>query len=120
MATTAPPTLVNGPYVKGKGYEALFSLALDTTDATGILTVDLTSYFSYVWDVIVGSNDTLADNGYKYQAVCPGRTTALTSTNLSISVHQSDDAVDALDVVASTSLATVGALMITVVGKAAV
>lgn len=120
MGTAVTVTRVNGPDVKGSGYEAQFSLALDSTDATGIQTIDLTDYFSYVWDCQVGGNDTLADNGYKIQAVLPGRTVPLTATNLSISVHQSDDAVDPLDAVASTSLSAIGALMITVTGKAAV
>jgi len=110
-----PTAAVSG----GQTYMGIFSLLLDTTDATGIQTVDLTSYFKYVDCVLVGDNDTLADNAYKFQAICPARTTAITSTNVSISVHYSATSEGALVPVASTDLGAVGALKIVVYGRKA-
>jgi len=62
MATTATPTLTAGPAVGPLGQECEFTLLLDTTDGSGLMTVDLTDYFSYVTNVeICGS---LASTGY--------------------------------------------------------
>ena len=120
MGTAATPTLISGLNIAGDCYMGIFSLALDTTDNTGIQTVDLTDWFSYLYIGVIGDNDTLADNGYKYQMILPSSATAITDTNVSVSVHQSDDAVDPLDAVASAGLTAVGALKIIVWGRAAV
>jgi hypothetical protein len=123
MGTAAAVTAIVKPTAAvagGQTYMGVFSLALDATDATGIQTVDLTDYFKYVDAVIVGDNDTLADNGYKAQAICPARTTALTATNVSISFHQSAGSAAAMAAVTSTDLSDIGALKIVVYGRKAV
>ena len=122
MGTAITLTKLQGPIKKpgGGGVEYLFSGALDTTDATGIQTMDVTSYFGYVHNIEVGSNDTLADNGYKLQGKDPGATTAVTSTNCEISVHQSKGSNAAMDPVESTDLSAIGAVKIKITGKAAI
>jgi hypothetical protein len=101
----------------GQTYMGIFSLELDTTDATGIQTVDLTSYFKYVDCAFPCDNDTLADNAYAFRMICPERTTAITATNVSISVHYGPTSEGALVPVASTDLGAVGALKIVVYGR---
>lgn len=123
MGTAATPTVIVKPTAAvagGQTYIGIFSLALDSTDATGIQTVDLRTWFKYVDAVVIADNDTLADNGYKYQAILPTRTTAITATNVAISVHQSAGSAAALAPVTSTSLTAVGALKIIVYGRKAV
>jgi len=107
----------SAPVAGSQTYMGIFSLLLSTTDATGIDTVDLTDYFTYVDAVFVGDNDTLADNGYKIQAICPTRTTAITATNVAVSVHQSAGSAAAMAAVASTDLTAIGAVKIVVYGR---
>lgn len=123
MGTVATPTAIVKPAAPAAGsqtYMGVFSIAFDETDATGITTVDLTSYFKYVDAVIVCDNDTLADNGYKVQGICPARTVAITATNVQLSVHQSAGSAAAMAAVASTDLSSIGALKILVYGRKAV
>jgi hypothetical protein len=96
----------------------VFSVELDTTDANGqILITNLATYFRYVDAIVVGDNDTLADNGYKYQALCPARTVAVSASNIIVTVHQSAGAASAMAAVASTDLSAVGALKLVVYGR---
>lgn len=120
MGTVATATKISGLNIAGDLYMAIYSLALDTNDANGCETVDLTSDFSYLYAAVTGDNDTLADNGYVYRAILPAYGTAITSSNVLISVHQSDDAVDPLDTAANATMTTVGALKLIVWGRAAV
>src|SRR3972149_3097107 len=128
MGTKETPTQYGGLVACGSGldYMGIFKLLLDTTDGTGIQTVDLTAYFKTVQGVLIGGNDTLADNAYVYRAVEPGPTVALTSTNLAISVHWgptvggSGAAAGGVAATASAAVTNVGALTILVFGQRAI
>jgi hypothetical protein len=122
MATALTATAIvkpAAPIAGSQTYMGLFSCLFDDTDATGITTLDLTDYFKYVDAVVVCDNDTLADNGYKVQAICPARTTALTATNLAFSVHQSAGSAAAMAAVTSTDMSAIGALKVLVFGRKA-
>lgn len=122
MATALTATTIvrpSKPVGGSQTYMGIYSCLFDDTDATGITTLDLTGDFKYVDAVFVGDNDTLADNGYKVQPICPARTTALTATNLAFSVHMSAGAAAVMGVVASADLSAIGAMKIVVYGRKA-
>src|SRR3989304_5179414 len=58
MGTAATPTQYGGLVACGSGldYMGIFKLLLDTTDGTGIQTVDLTAYFKTVQGALIGGN----------------------------------------------------------------
>lgn len=117
MGTTATPTKTGGPNVKrGIGVEYEFTLLFDTTDASGLMTIDLTSYFSYLGTcTITGS---LAATGYVCEIQKVDKGTALTSTNLIIGVYEAGADAAPLDPVASTDVsAVVTGLTIVATGK---
>ncbi len=119
MATTAAATLITGPEVVGGAYQAEFTLAPDTTDGNGELTIDLTDHFGYIdgfWEI-----GQTAPAGYVVQFEHPVRTTAVTSTNIKIGVYEAGADAAALDAVASTDVSTILAgLTICVRGKKAI
>lgn len=120
MAATV--TKIATPAPIGNGMKiGVFSVALDNSYPSGGEAIDLTDYFDYVYSVSIGGNDTLADNQYKFDALLPGATTALTSSNLLITAYWDPadaGAAEAFDeVTAATDLSAVGALAITVIGK---
>jgi hypothetical protein len=120
MATTATPTKTRGLDGQGGiGHVGQFTLVLDTTDASGLMTLDLTSYFSYVDSVsIVGS---LAATGYVVEIQKPAKATALTATNLKLGFYEAAADGNPLDAVASTDLsAVITGLTIEVKGKKAI
>lgn len=118
MATTATATLTAGLTTTGIGSLAQFTLGIDTTDADGLVTLDLTAYFGYIHSAkIVGS---LEATGYVTEIQKPELATALTSTNLKIGFYEAGADAAALDPVASTDLsAVIKGLAIEVVGKEA-
>lgn len=121
MATTITPTKVSGPIVLGggAGVKYTFTLVLDTTDANGLMTLDLTSYFGYVEEAVVGGS--LAATGYVTEVQKPAKATALTATNLVIGFYEAGADAAPLDPVASTDLSsTITGLTLTVTGKAAI
>lgn len=124
---SATITKIAGPSkVPGKGVEYSFSVLLDTVHASGGEAIDLTSYLGYLYGGTVDGVDAIADTGYRFSVVGPGRATALTSSNVLISAKQSPahtaatTAATALTEAASVDLSGVGALIITVWGKAAI
>jgi len=114
MATTATPTLTAGPAVGPLGQECEFTLLLDTTDGSGLMTVDLTDYFSYVTNVeICGS---LASTGYVVNIQKPAVT--LSATNVVLGFYEAGADGAELDLVAATDFsAVITGLTIKVTGK---
>ncbi len=121
MGTVAVGTIRTGVTNIGPElYLATYDVLLDTTDATGIMTIDLTADFSTLTFAVCGGNDTLADNGWKYDVITPGFGVALTSSNVEISVYGAGTAGAILDVAASETLTSVGVLQLLVIGTQAV
>ena len=127
MGTAATVTRVSGPMAPGDGtYEGIFSLALDTTDGTGIQTIDLTAYFDEIYSITLGGNDTLADGSRLFGFILPTVGTAITATNVEISAHWSPaktgagEAAEVFDPDTAKSLATVGDMRIVVKGTQAI
>ena len=119
MATTATPTKVWGPKVDGGGVTYQFTLVLDTTTAGGLMTIDLTDYFGYVYDVDLGGS--LAANFYYVEVQKPAAGTALTSTNLALGFSEAGADGAVLDLMNATDMSSaITGLTITVRGKAAI
>jgi hypothetical protein len=119
MAATV--TKISGPIVQpGKGVVYGFSIAFDTSFATGGEPIDLTSYLGYLYGGEVQGMDAIADATRRFDVVGPGRATALTSTNVVITAHHSSGS-DAVDNPSDgEDLSGVGALIIEVWGKGAI
>lgn len=120
MATTATPTKIAGiGVVPGTGlYTGTFTLLFDTTDASGLMTIDLTTWFSKAHSITIGGS--LAATGYVCEIQKVNETTALTATNVKIGVYEAGADGAPLDPVASTDVsAVITGLTITVVGKQA-
>ena len=120
MTTAATPTKTAGPHIKsGIGAEYEFTLLLDTTDASGLMTVDLTDYFDYIRSVQISGS--LAATGYVVEVQKPAVTTALSATNLKLGFYEAGADGAALDPVASTDLsAVITGLTIKANGKPAI
>jgi len=119
MATTATATKTMGLSVlPGIGHIGTFTLLLDTTDASGLLTIDLTTWFKTVETVTIGGS--LAATGYVCEMQKIVRTTDITATNVKMGIYEAGADAAALDPVASTDVsAVVTGLTITVVGTPA-
>ena len=121
MATTATATLRSGPAaISGLGVKAIFELTLDTTDANGELTLDLTSYFYGIHGItILGSDGT---TGYVAEIEKPATEgTAITSTNVKVGIYEAGADAAALDLVGSTDVsAYIPGLTIEVTGTSAI
>jgi len=116
MGTAATPTKTAGLTAGPLGYEAEYTLVLDTTDASGLMTVDLTDDFSYIRTAVIGG--TLASTGYFVDVQKPAVGTALTSTNLVLGFYEAGADGAVLDAVASTDFeAVITGLTLHVVGK---
>jgi len=89
-------TKVSGPSTLcPKVSMAVYNCAWDTDYTTG--GDNLTSIatdFDYVYSINVGGNDTLADNGYIVQAIQPAPGTAVTTSNVKLTVHWDQDPAD--------------------------
>ena len=119
MATTATATAIKKPVATPLGTRAVFELALDTTDAAGELTLDLTSYFSYIDTIDIGGSD--GTTGYVAEIEIPATGTAITSTTVKVGIYEAGADAAALDLVASTDVSTyIPGLTIEVLGKSAI
>ena len=118
MATTATGTLLAGVQPSGGGlYKGIFELVLDTTDANGEMTLDITSYFSKVYAVSIGGSD--ATTGYVVEVEKPAYDAALSATNLKLGFYEAGADGAPLDPVASTDFsALITGLTVVVEGKA--
>ena len=118
MATTATAALLAGVQPSGGGlYKGIFELTLDTTDANGELTLDLTSYFSKIYAISDGGSD--GTTGYVPQFEKPSYGTAITATNVKVGIYEAGADGAPLDAVASTDVsAYIPGLTIVVEGKA--
>lgn len=118
MAATC--TLKGGPVAFGGSMAiAHYEVALDNSYPTGGEAIDLTGEFDYVWAILIGGNDTSADNAYLYQGLHPGPGTANTSSNTLIQAFWSADGTDGepfVEVTNTTDLSAVGGLQVTVIG----
>jgi hypothetical protein len=103
----------------GGTFIGIFELTLDTTTAGGLMTVDLTDYFDYIWQINVGKSD--AANFYYVEAYCPDATTAITSTNVGLGFSEAGADGAVLDLMNATDMSSaITGLTITVFGKQAV
>ena len=118
MAVTLTKT--SGPNNLGPNQKiATYTLLFDSSYPTGGEAIDLSGDFDYVYAVVCAGNDTAADNGYKFSAIHPGATTAVTSTNVLIQAHWSPNATNGevfSEFTNTGNLSAVGALQIMVVG----
>lgn len=119
MAATVTKTA--GPTAIGAGLKmATYSVLLDSSyPASTGEAIDISGEFTYVHYASCGANDTLADNLKKYDIIHPGAGTAVTSSNVLITVNWSADGTDGEDFVTFTnggSLASVGELQVLVIG----
>ncbi len=118
MGTAATPTKILMSDASGGQFKGIFTLLLDSTDGSGLMTVDLTDYFAYVHSCKIGGS--LAANFYYVETQVPGPTVALTSTNLVLGFSEAGVDADVLDAVATTSFATkITGLTLVVKGKQA-
>ena len=118
----ATATLTSGPNNLGPNMKvATYSVALDSSyaAATGEA-IDISGEFDYVHFAACGANDTLADNLKKYDIIHPGAGTAVTSTNVLVTVNWSADGTDGEDFVTFTNggnLSAIGELQVVVIGS---
>jgi len=115
MGTVATATKIAGVSCLGpECYFATYTLALDTTTAGGLQTVDFTADFVTIDFIHIGGNDTAADNNYAYRFIHPGVDVAISSSNVTLEVRD-----EALAVENATTMTDVGALQVLVFGKKA-
>lgn len=99
----------------------VYSVLWDNSYATGGEYLDMTTDFDYVYGCSIISNDTLADNGYKFGCIVPAPTVACTSTNVLLDCHWEKNPADGggADIPFpefSGNLSSVGQMMIIVWG----
>lgn len=96
---------------------AVYQISFDTSYPTGGEALDFSGDFDFVYGIVPGGNDTLADNGYSFAGILPGATTAVNSTNCKVSVHWSNNTAQALAEFTNTGdLSAVGQLTLIVIG----
>ena len=119
--TGATVTKLRGPgIIGGLGAEMIFEVLLDTSmEATGE-PIDLTSYFKYIYSADCQAVEATADAAYQFTVVIPDSATAVTSTNIVIMAHQSNNTAQAFDVANAVDLSGVGELRLIVVGAPAI
>jgi hypothetical protein len=120
MGTAATATSINGVSPSGGGlYKGFFTVALDTTDASGLQTLDLTSYFSKIYGISIVGELAATENGYQVKPYLPAYGTAISATNVSLGFYQSAGAAAEMASVDSTDMsALITGLTIKVEGKA--
>lgn len=119
MAVTI--TKVSGPEVEsGIGVKYVFSLLLDNSFAAGGEPLDLTSYLSTLTSVSVDGNNAVADAVWTYDCTGPGVGVAISSSNVLLTAHHGSGADAVNNAADAEDLSTVGALIITCIGKAAI
>ena len=115
LTTITGPTNI-GPKLK----MAVYQVALDSSYPTGGEAIDISGDFDFVYAVVPRGNDTLADNGYVFDALLPSPTTAVSSTNVLITAHWSADGTDGevmKEFTNTGTLAAVGQLSVLVIGS---
>jgi len=102
MATTITPTRITPVAQVGEGgwYEAIYECIADTTTAAGLLTMDLTDDFSYVYGMeFIGFT---AEAEEILKPVTPGYNVAIDATNVGVYVYDAAGAsIDSTDVEAA-------------------
>ena len=116
MGTAATATKTHGlATIQGLGHMAIYELVLDTTDGSGLMTVDLTADFKYVYSVSLGGQD--ASLGYFIDVQKPAYDTAIDATNIVLGFYEAGADAAVLDLVATTDFGTImDGLTLTVVG----
>ena len=119
MATTCTGAAIGGASITRAGLTKTYEMTLDTTDANGEMTWDLTADFKYVDGAVdVGSDGT---TGYVVQIEKPADGTAITSTNVKVGIYEAGADAAPLDPVASTDVsASIPGLTIQVTGLPAI
>ena len=116
MATTITPTRVTPVAQVGEGgwYEAMYECTADTTTAAGLLTMDLTDDFSYIYGMaVIGHKAAEVEEIMK--PLYPGYDVAIDSTNVGFYIYNAAGAsIDSTDVAA-----TLGTFSVHVRGKRA-
>ena len=95
MATIITPTKVSGPAQVGCGgwYEAIYECTADTTTAAGLLTMDVTADFEYVYGLEpIGFTDECEEI---MKPLYPGYDVAATATNVGFYIY--DEALASID-----------------------
>lgn len=119
MAATV--TTVSGPNVLAPKLKcAVYQIAMDSSYPADGEAIDLSADFTYVYAASIGGNDTTADNGYKFDAILPSPTTAVTASNVLITAFwdpADGGAAEVLaEVTATEDLESVGQLSLVVFG----
>ena len=104
MGTAATVSKVHMSDAVGGMYIGIFELTLDTTTAGGLMTIDLTDYFEYVWSVNVGHSDAAAF--YNVESYGPDADTAVTSTNIGLGFSEAGADGAVLDLMNATDMST--------------
>ena len=119
MATTCSGTKIGSANISGEGLTITYDMTLDTTDANGEMTWDLTDdFYSLVGAVDVGSDGT---TGYVVQIEKPAPGTAIAAGTVKVGIYEAGADAAALDIVASTDVSTyIPGLTIRVTGKPAI
>lgn len=123
MGATA--TKIVGPRATTRGWEAIYTIALDNNFLVTGESVDLSADFSYITSATICGCDAIADCAYVYNVVIPSAGTAITSDNVLIAAAQnparSGDSASAtaLAICDTTDLSSVGELGLWVIGKRA-
>ena len=104
MATTATGSQISGTEISMSGKTAIYVMTLDTTDASGFLTWDLTADFSKIFGVkVLGST---APTGYVVEIGKLAYTADVTATGTVIGIFEAGADAAPLDPVASTDVST--------------
>ena len=120
MGTAATATLIAGPGAVGdETFEGVFTVLLDTTDGSGLMTLDLTTWYSCAASISIAGS--LAVTGYVVEVQKPAYTTALDATNVVLAFYEAGADGAVLDLVAANDFsAVITGLTIVVKGKQAV
>ncbi len=103
MGTAATVSKVHVSDAVGGTYIGIFELTLDTTDGSGLMTVDLTDYFEYIWSIEIGHSDAAAF--YNVEAYCPDPDTAIAATTVGLGFSEAGGDGAVLDLMATTNMA---------------
>lgn len=111
-------TKTSGPSVLGPGIKlATYEIAFDSAQASGGEVIDLTGEFSYITFAMAGANDTAADNGYIARVLCPGYSTAVTSSNVKVQLLWNGGDSGEVMLEFTGDAHAIGALQLVVIGK---
>jgi len=118
MATTANPVKRHMSDAFGGVYMGIFELTLDTTTAGGLMTIDLTDYFEYVYSIIVCGSD--AAHFYHIESYHPAYNTAIAATTCGLGFSEAGADGAVLDLMNATDMSSITGQIIIVIGRQAI